>query len=320
MRSAFFAALLGLLVGLAVPVAAAESPKPPPLADVWRAVRLGEAGTVNNFPDPLRGRLIQSAGEVWRNAHNDWLRRGAAVALIGVTLALAAFYRMRGMIRIEAGRSGRLIKRFNRVERFGHWLTAGSFLVLALTGLNMLFGRLLLEPLIGKAAFAWLTMAGKWAHNLGGFLFIAGLALIFLLWARDNLWDRYDWGWIKEGGGLLKKGRHPPAAKFNFGEKTQFWLVILVGSLVSATGINLLFPFAFADLPGLQVMQILHAAAAVGMVMAIMGHIYIGTIGMEGAREAMTTGYVDENWAREHHSVWVEDLAAAKTGRVKPAE
>ena len=315
-RFAIIAAALVLCVGLTPSASAAEPPaKAPtkaPLADVWRSVRQGEVGTVNNFPDPLRGRLIQSEGQLWRDLHNGWLVPGAGIGLVGVALALTAFYRARGMIRIDGGRSGRLIRRFSGLERFGHWLTAGSFLVLALTGLNMLFGHILLEPLIGKAAFSVVTRLGKWVHNLGGFLFIAGMALIFVLWARDNLWDRYDWGWIRDGGGLLKKGKHPPAAKFNFGEKTQFWLVILVGSAVSVTGLNLLFPFVFADLFGLQVMQLLHGAAAVGMVMAIMGHIYIGTIGMEGAKEAMTTGYVDENWAKEHHSVWVQELKSGK--------
>jgi len=286
------------------------------LPDTWRAVRQGEPGFVSGQP-ASRGVLIQSEGETWRAFRNGKLAFYGGLSLIGVTLAIAAFYLVRGKIMIEGGPSGRLILRFTRIERIGHWLTAGSFLVLGTTGLNMLYGRWLLEPIIGKTLFSWLTWAGKWLHNIGGFVFIAGLVLIFVLWARDNLWDRYDWGWIKDGGGLLKKGVHPPAAKFNFGQKTQFWMVIVVGTLVSSTGLNLLFPFTLGDIHLMQAMQLIHAALAVMMVLFILGHIYIGTIGMEGASTAVTTGYVDREWARAHHAVWVEESEGKPP---KPAE
>ena len=283
------------------------------LPDTWRAIRQGEAGFIAGQP-AQRGQLIQSEGESWRAFRNGKLAWIAGLALVGVALAIGAFYLIRGKIKLEGGPSGKFILRFTRIERMGHWLTAGSFLVLGLTGLNMMFGRWLLEPVIGKTLFSWLTWAGKWLHNLSGFVFIAGMVMIFVLWARDNLWDRYDFNWIVNGGGLLKKGVHPPAAKFNFGQKTQFWMVIVVGTLVSSTGISLLFPFTFADLHGMQIMQLVHAALAVAMVLAIMGHIYIGTIGMEGASTAVTTGYVDLEWAREHHAVWVAE-EEAKTGK-----
>ncbi|MBI3443955.1 MAG: formate dehydrogenase subunit gamma [Magnetospirillum sp.] len=277
------------------------------LPDTWRAIRQGEAGYIGGQP-ASRGQLIQSEGEAWRAARNGKLAVWAGWLLIGVTAAIAAFYVIRGKIKMEGGPSGRLILRFTKVERIGHWLTAGSFLVLGVTGLNNLFGRWVLEPVLGKTLFSWLTWAGKWLHNISGFFFMAGLVVIFWLWAKDNLWDRYDWGWIKGGGGLLKEGVHPPAAKFNFGQKTQFWMVILVGTLVSSTGLNLLYPFTLGDIHAMQVMQLIHAALAVVMVLFILGHIYIGTIGMEGASTAVTTGYVDREWAREHHAVWVEEV------------
>lgn len=279
------------------------------LPDTWRAIRQGEAGFIAGQP-AARGVLIQSEGEAWRAARNGKVAWYGGLALVGVTLAIAAFYLIRGKIMLDGGSSGSSILRFTKIERIGHWLTAGSFLVLGFTGLNMMFGRWLLEPIIGKSLFSWLTWAGKWLHNLSGFFFIAGLVMIFVLWAKDNLWDRYDFGWIVHGGGLLKKGVHPPAAKFNFGQKTQFWMVILVGSLVSGTGVSLLFPFTFADLHGMQVLQLIHAALAVVMVLFILGHIYIGTIGMEGPTTAVTTGYVDREWARQHHSVWVAEEEA----------
>jgi formate dehydrogenase subunit gamma len=313
------AGLFALLAGLA-PVAAhaagsdgdvpsvAQSGKPT-LDGVWRDVRQGQPGIVTGQP-ASRGVLIQSEGETWRAFRNGKLAFFGGIAIIGVTLAIAGFYFWRGKIRMEGGPSGRLILRFKTIERVGHWMTAGSFLVLAFTGLTMLFGRWIVVPWLGHAAFSWLAAFGKWLHNLLGFVFIAGLALIFVLWARDNLWDRYDWGWIKGGGGLLKKGVHPPAAKFNFGQKTQYWMVILIGAVVSVTGINLIFPYSLVELHGMQIMHIVHAAAAIVMILFMLGHIYIGTIGMEGASSAMTNGHVDLEWAREHHAAWVEEEEA----------
>jgi len=286
----------------------AQSGKPT-LDETWRNVRMGEAGIVVGQP-PSRGVLIQSEGETWRSIRNGKLALFGGIAMIGVTLAIACFYFWRGTIRMEGGPSGKLILRFTTIERVGHWVTAGSFLVLAFTGLILLFGRWVVVPWLGHSAFSWFAMIGKWLHNVGGFVFIGGLLIILVLWAKDNLWDRYDWNWIVKGGGLLFKGEHPPAAKFNFGQKTQYWMVILVGALVSFTGVNLIFPYTMFDLHGMQILHLLHAAAAIVMILFMLGHIYIGTIGMEGAASAMTTGYVDLEWAREHHAAWVEEVEA----------
>ena len=281
----------------------------PTLDQSWRNVRAGEPGLVTGQP-AQRGVLIQSEGESWRALRNGKLAWFGGLALIGVTLAIAGFYFWRGTIRMDGGPSGKLILRFKTIERVGHWMTAGSFLVLAVTGLMVLFGRWIIVPVLGHNVFSWLMVAGKWLHNLGGFVFMAGLLIILVLWAKDNLWDRYDLNWIKKGGGLLIKGEHPPAAKFNFGQKTQYWMVILVGALVSFTGVNLLFPFSFFELHGMQLLHLLHAGAAIVMMLFMLGHIYIGTIGMEGASSAMTNGYVDLEWAREHHAVWVAEEEA----------
>jgi len=312
------AGLIALVAGFApVPVAhAADADAPtvaqtgkPTLDETWRGVRQGEPGFVTGQP-AARGVLIQSEGETWRAMRNGKLAWFGGLALIGVTLAIAAFYFWRGTIRMDGGPSGKLILRFKTIERVGHWMTAGSFLVLAFTGLLVLFGRWIVVPVLGHTAFSWIMVLGKWLHNLGGFVFMGGLAIILVLWAKDNLWDRYDLNWILKGGGLLIKGEHPPAAKFNFGQKTQYWMVILVGLLVSFTGINLLFPFSFFELHGMQLLHLLHGGAAIVMMLFMLGHIYIGTIGMEGASSAMTNGYVDLEWAREHHAVWVAEEEA----------
>lgn len=282
-------------------------------ADIWRQVRRGTQGNVS-IPDKRAGVMIQDQGSVWRAWRNGPISTYGVRALAGMVGLLALFYLVRGRIRIDAGRSGRRILRFRLIERIGHWLTAGSFIVLGLTGLNVLYGKHWLMPMIGQETFAAITNVGKIVHNWTAWAFMLGLAMIFVMWVRNNLWDRYDWNWIRHGGGLFSKHSHPPAGKFNFGQKLIFWAVILGGVAVSASGLNLLFPFTFGpygDLPGLQLAQLAHASTALALTVVILAHIYIGSIGMEGAFDAMGSGMVDENWAREHHSAWVDEQFGA---------
>lgn len=298
-------------------------------ADLWRAVRKGDAGRVAGA-NPQAGVMIQSEGDLWRSIRNGPLSTYGIWALLGMIAFLALFFLLRGPIKIDAGPSGRLIKRFSWMERSVHWLTASTFVVLALTGLNLLYGRYVLIPLLGPDIFAWLTIGGKYAHNYLSFGFMIGLALMFVFWVLHNIPNHHDLVWLFKGGGMLMKGVHPPAKKFNAGQKILFWLVILGGLSLSLSGIALLFPFQFTmvadsfalinswfgtELPVAltliqeqQYVQLWHAIVGIFMSMVIIGHIYIGSVGMEGAFDAMGTGEVDLNWAREHHNLWVEDL------------
>jgi formate dehydrogenase subunit gamma len=297
-------------------------------AELWRAVRGGLQGQVS-IPDQQAGVMIQSEGDNWRAWRNGPLTRSGIWILAVMAGLLALFFLLRGRIRIESGWSGKTIVRFNGVERFAHWLSASCFIVLALTGLNMLYGRHLLLPLLGPEAFAQLTMAGKYAHNYLSFGFMIGLVLVFLLWVRDNLPDKYDVRWIVVGGGLFTKGLHPPSRKFNFGQKMTFWVVVLGGLSLSLSGVTLLFPFrlamfeptsqflnmigintptGFTMMQEMQLSQLWHAFTGLIMIGVILAHIYIGSLGMEGAFSAMGRGQVDENWAREHHSAWVAEV------------
>ncbi|MBK8909409.1 MAG: formate dehydrogenase subunit gamma [Rhodospirillales bacterium] len=290
-------------------------------AEMWRDVRQGVKGTVS-IPDKKLGTLVQSEGDNWRAWRNGPILVVGAIAFWVMFFVVFGFYMIRGKVRIKRGKSGRKVLRFGFIERFGHWLTAGSFLVLAATGVNMLYGKFVLIPLLGPQAFSTITQYGKYIHNYVAFAFMAGLVLIFVLWVKDNIWDQYDWGWIKKGGGLLFPTAHPAAAKFNFGQKTVFWAVMVFGGLLSVTGINLLFPFMFADLEQMQWIQAIHATISQIICMMMIAHIYIGTVGMEDAFHAMSSGYVDENWAKEHHSAWydkVKEDQAANAGRAPGA-
>ncbi len=167
--------------------------------------------------------------------------------------------------------------------------------------------------------------------------------MVFVMWIAHNLPDRTDINWILKGGGIFGKG-HPPAKKFNTGQKLIFWAVIILGGSISVSGLSLLFPFeitmfgpTFAKLNDMGVPQLLgfgpieasltpqeemqyaqlwHAIISFVLMAVILAHIYIGTLGMEGAFEAMGSGDVDLQWAREHHSIWAEEMVAEKN---KPA-
>jgi formate dehydrogenase subunit gamma len=278
---------------------------------------LGQAPRIQGDIDQLDPRarvLIQPAGRVWDHFHEVTLRWIGAIAILGTLAGLAAAYLLLGRLRISAGRSGRKILRFRFFERFAHWLTASSFVVLALTGLNITFGKLLLRPLIGPGAFSAVSQAAKYVHNYLSFAFVTGLVLIIAMWMKDNIPDRVDLEWFKQGGGFIKS-KHAPARRFNAGEKLVYWGALGAGLGVAVTGYLLLFPFYVTNIFGMQIAQGVHAVVALLFIAMILGHIYIGTLGMEGAFEAMGTGEVDFNWAKEHHDLWLkEQLAKGPSG------
>jgi formate dehydrogenase subunit gamma len=267
-----------------------------------------------DIPNETASVLEQPAGRTWNHFHQVTLHWLAAVIILGTIAGLAAAYFILGRIRISAGRSGRRVPRFNAFERFAHWLTAVSFIVLGLSGLNITFGKTLLLPLIGPDAFSAFSQAAKYAHNFMSFPFVLGIVLISVIWLKDNIPDRIDIEWFRQGGGFIKS-KHAPARRFNAGEKLVFWGVLGAGALVSVSGFLLLFPFYVTDIAGMQIAQVVHSVIAVLFVALILGHIYIGTLGMEGAFEAMGTGEVDYNWAKEHHDLWLDDeLAKRRSG------
>lgn len=265
--------------------------------------RIQGLGTI---PDTKSYVIEQPMGRVWRQFHEVWLHWIGGVAVLGMLALLIVFYLIRGMVKITSGRSGINIVRFNSFERFVHWMTATSFIVLALSGLNITFGKDVLLPLIGPSAFSSWSRAAKYAHNFISFPFTLGVLLIFLMWLSGNIPNRVDIEWLKRGGGIVGHD-HPPAYRFNAGQKAVYWIVVLGGTAVAISGYLLLFPFYATNIAGMQLAQVVHGVVAVLFVAVMLAHIYIGTIGMEGAFEAMGQGTVDLNWAKEHHSLWLEE-------------
>lgn len=307
-----------LLVGLATPVQAQQpSSVNPTASSVKEQQLLQELNRIQGrvtIPDKRSGVLEQPAGRDWRNFHEVTLRWIGGIVILGMLAVLVIFYLTRGMVKIEGGRSGRTIVRFNAFERAVHWMTAACFIVLAISGLNITFGRPLLIPLMGLEAFSDWSQWAKYAHNYLSFPFTIGVVLIFLMWIGGNIPDKTDVEWVKRGGGLVG-GDHPPAKHFNAGQKMIYWIVVLGGSAVAVSGYLLMFPFYATGIEGMQLAQVVHSVVAVLFVAAMLAHIYIGSIGMEGAFDAMGTGSVDVNWAKEHHSLWLEQENARAAGK-----
>src|ERR1700716_1081998 len=324
-------AAFALLVVVAPPAAAQLSFKPTAEAaqedKLLKARKEGDKipGRIS-FPDARAASLIQPGGRDWRDFHRSKLPIIGGVAIIGMVALLAIFLMVRGRIRVDHGFSGTKILRFASFERFTHWLTASCFIVLALSGLNISFGRILILPLFGADAFSAMSTWAKYAHDYLAFPFMLGLIIMFLIWIKDNIPGSLDLQWIRQGGGILANGQHPPARRFNAGQKGIFWVVIIGGTLMSVSGWYLLFPYLPGNVTTLQFWTVIHAVIAMLFISAMLAHIYIGSVGMEGAFDAMGTGEVDLNWAKEHHSLWVAEEQAkghapsGSTPRAMPAE
>lgn len=346
-------------------------------SSLWRALRQGQDVFTSTNRDPLATTMVQNEGEAWLATREGPLVKYTGYALGGVVALLALFFLFRGRVKIEGGRAGVRIKRFGFIERFAHWMLAISFIVLAVTGFGLLAGRDVLVPAIdwlnvkfthqagvidpnyGKETFASAIAAGKWAHNNLSWAFMISLVLIFILWFFRNIPTWTDVKWFAKAGGLFSKNSHPPARKFNGGQKLIFWSVILMGGSISASGLMLMMPYewtmfsptfekinAVTEFGGFpqnlatettpiqeqQYAQTWHTIVGIILTTIIIAHIYIGSVGMQGAFTAMGSGKVDLNWAKEHHNLWVEKLedkgklVSADTGEpvyhaaAKPAE
>jgi formate dehydrogenase subunit gamma len=302
-----------VLTAVAGPISAQQPTLIDPNADAVKEQQLLQQlhriRGLGTIPDTKSYVIEQPMGREWRRFHEVWLHWIGAVAVLGTLAALTIFYLLRGMVRLESGRSGINIVRFSAFERFVHWMTATCFVILALSGLNITFGKDVLLPLMGPGAFSAWSLAAKYAHNFISFPFVLGVILIFFMWLGGNIPNKVDVAWFMRGGGIVGRDQ-PPAYRFNGGQKGVYWIVVLGGTAVAISGYLLMFPFYGTTIAGMQLAQVVHGVVAVLFIAAMLAHIYIGTIGMEGAFEAMGKGTVDLKWAEEHHSLWLEEEKA----------
>ncbi len=300
-------------------------------SDMYRGIRYAETDVSVSNNSHAAEILVQDGGMSWLLTREGNIQAFAGFGIGGIIIALVAFYFISGRMTIEGGPSGQTIERFKAFERFGHWCLAGSFIMLACTGLLLLIGRSVVIPLFGHEANSAIATFSIWVHNNIAWVFMASLVAIFVMWVAHNIPTKLDLVWFAKGGGIVGNN-HPSARKFNGGQKLIFWMTIILGASVSASGLSLLFPFqlpmfaeTFAtinavtgmELPTellpheeMQLAHLWHAIVAITMIIAIVAHIYIGSVGMEGAFDAMGNGQVDLEWARQHHDLWVEEEQA----------
>ena len=296
-------------------------------APMWRAVGAGADGysSLPKSEAPEAGVLIQpfvqypgsrltTAGEAWRQVRNNWIiPYGGALVLIALG-AVGVFYWRKGMIMLHGKPTGVEIERFTPFERSAHWSNAIAFVILAISGIVMAFGKYFMQPIIGDTLFGWITYLLKNAHNFAGPVFAVSLTVVFFTFLKDNWPSKEDWTWIIKAGGLFG-GAEVPSHRFNAGEKVVFWGGVFgLGLVVVASGFVLdkIVPFLVYERGTMQIAHMIHAVATLLMMAMFIGHIYMGTVGMQGAYKAMRTGYVDETWAKEHHELWHDDIKAGK--------
>jgi formate dehydrogenase subunit gamma len=324
-----FAAALGLTVVCGV---AAQSPAVSPVeADqakaqaaqqlvqplnnqpVWNEIRTGQP-QYTSIPGRETNVLVQPQGQTWRAVRTPIATFGGMLLAV-VLLGLAGYFAWRGPIALHGRTTGRLVERFTPLKRYTHWTMAFTFVALAVTGLILTFGKTVLLPLIGATLFSWLAILAKNLHNFTGPIFSVALLVFIVLFVRDNLPRAYDLKWIAKFGGMLdRSGRtHVPSGKFNAGEKALFWILVVVLCVtLSVTGYILNFPNFNQTRATMQIANVVHMSVALVAIAMACFHIYLGTVGMVGALDAMRTGYVDETWAKEHHEYWYNDVKAGR--------
>lgn len=312
------AVALAFVVAMASPVAAQQPAgvKEQQMLQQFKVIQ--GRGTI---PDVKSYVLEHSAGRDWREFRTVTLKWIGGIAILGMLALLVIFYLSRGTIKIDGGRSGRTIVRFNAFERFVHWLTASAFVVLGITGLNITFGRSLLLPWMEPQAFSTWSEWAKISHNYLSFAFTIGVVLMFLTWIGQNFPTAADVEWFKAGGGMIGK-KHPPAHKFNGGQKLLYWFIVFGGAAMIVSGFILMFPFYYGlNVANMELAEIFHGVVGMLFIALIIAHTYFGSLGMEGAFESMSEGTVDLNWAKEHHKLWVqEEMQSGGQGAMRPAE
>jgi formate dehydrogenase subunit gamma len=282
---------------------------------VWSEVRSG-APQVTTVTGRETNVLVQPQGETWRAIRNGPISIYGGWVLAVMVLIIAVFHWRNGTFELRDPQTGRKVQRFSNWDRAVHWSTAISFLILAFSGLVMLFGKTVLLPLIGSTLFSWLATLGKNLHNFIGPLFIVCVVLIFVNFVRDNIAEKGDWDYLRKLGGLISH-EHVPAGRFNMGEKLWFWGgVTMLGIVSGASGLVMDFPNFDQTRQTMQIANVIHSVSGIMFMLGALAHIYMGTLGVAGAYDAMRTGYVDETWAKEHHEYWYNEV---KTGKAQAA-
>ncbi|MFM0051741.1 formate dehydrogenase subunit gamma [Caballeronia grimmiae] len=203
-------------------------------------------------------------------------------------------------------RGNRLIVRYTPNERTNHWITAISFVLLALSGLAMF-----------HPSMSWLYAVlggGQWTRILHPFIgcvmFLSFLVLALRVWHHNRM-DKSDVQWMKQIDDVLanREDRLPEIGKYNAGQKLVFYVMVISLLLLLASGVVIwraYFAFYF-PITVIRLAAVVHAATAFVLIMSIIIHIYAG-LWIKGSISAMVRGTVTYGWARKHHLRWFKEI------------
>lgn len=284
--------------------------------DFWREARNGDIGYTSSTGKE-HGQLINVDGKRWQEIRNKWISPLGISFIFAALLGLTFFYLWAGKIKLFKPKTGHKILRWTPFDRAIHWYTAILFLLLSLSGIILLYGKHILKPIFPESIWGNIILISKISHNYLGPLFIFGITCMLIKWFKNNLFNKVDKEWFKQGGGMLPNGKHPDADFCNAGEKVWFWLIATAGVIVCISGLILDFPIFDQARKTMQITNIIHSFTSLVLLSAALGHIYIGTIGTEGALEGMVTGHVDESWAEQHHKLWYDKIKDKKIKCIK---
>ncbi|KVE11306.1 formate dehydrogenase subunit gamma [Burkholderia vietnamiensis] len=198
-----------------------------------------------------------------------------------------------------------LIVRYTPNERSNHWITAITFVLLALSGLA------LFHP-----SMFWLTAlfgGGQWTrilHPFVGVVMFVSFAILVVRFWHHNVLDADDRQWIKQIGDVVnnREDRLPPVGRYNAGQKLLFFTLVACLLLLLLSGIVIwrrYFSFYF-PIGVIRAAAVVHAAAAFVLIASIIVHIY-AALWVKGSIGAMVRGTVTLGWARKHHPKWFRE-------------
>jgi formate dehydrogenase subunit gamma len=196
-----------------------------------------------------------------------------------------------------------IVDRYTPGARINHWITAGSLILLALSGLAFFHPSLFfLTGLFGGGASA------RAIHPWIGVVLLISFAGLFIRFVRFNFWNRDDTLWMRRMGDVInaRDERLPELGKYNAGQKLVFWSQTILILILFASGLVLWdqYFFEYTTIEQKRVAVLVHAIAALLAILVWILHVY-AAIWVRGTVRAMTRGSVTGGWAWRHHRKWL---------------
>lgn len=198
----------------------------------------------------------------------------------------------------------KMIQRYTAAERVNHWIVAGCFLLLAISGLGFFFpGFFWLTDIFGTPQLARIL------HPFVGVVMFLAFARQFLRYWHHNLIDREDVKWMKTVGEVLKGNETADVGRYNAGQKGMFWLMTICLILLLCSGVIAWRPYFAINfpIPVIRLALLVHSVSAIGLIIGIIVHVY-AAIWVKGTIRAMVEGIVSHAWAKKHHPRWYREM------------